>query len=66
MNVKSNLRIAFRVARLEYGQVQSVSLMEALMTKNKNRSYAIPAIAFIYLALVGGMVILSASRALAI
>jgi hypothetical protein len=40
--------------------------MEALMTKNKNRSYAIPAIAFIYLALVGGMVILSASRALAI
>jgi hypothetical protein len=39
--------------------------MEARMIRNKKRSHSLPAIAFIYLALVGGLVLLTASRALA-
>jgi hypothetical protein len=42
------------------------SLMEAVMIRNKKRSHSLPAIAFIYLALVGGLVLLTASRALAL
>jgi hypothetical protein len=40
--------------------------MEAHVTRSKKRNNWLPAVAFIYLALVGGMVLLSASRALAI
>jgi hypothetical protein len=42
------------------------SPMEAWMTMSKKRRHSLPAIAFIYLALVGGMVLLSATMTLAI
>jgi hypothetical protein len=40
--------------------------MEAHMIRTKKRSSSLPAVAFIYLALIGAMVLLSASRAFAI
>jgi hypothetical protein len=36
------------------------------MARNKKRSHPLPAIAFVYLALVGGLLLLSASRVLAL
>jgi hypothetical protein len=43
----------------------ALSLMEDHMTRSKKRS-SFPAVAFIYLGLIGAMVLLSASRAFAI
>jgi hypothetical protein len=40
--------------------------MEAEMIKSKKRSHWLPAVAFIYIALLGAMVLLSATRALAL
>jgi hypothetical protein len=40
--------------------------MEAKMIKSKKRSPWLPAVAFIYIALLGAMVLLSATRALAL
>lgn len=36
------------------------------MKKNKKNGHMLPAVAFIYLAMIGGMIVLSASRVLAI
>jgi hypothetical protein len=43
-----------------------VSVAEGQMSRNKKRSHPLPAIAFVYLALVGGLLLLSASRVLAL
>jgi hypothetical protein len=40
--------------------------MEGSMTRNKKRGHPLPAIAFVYLALIGGMLLLSGSRVLAL
>jgi hypothetical protein len=52
--------------RRQYTGKFNVCSMEAEMIKSKKRSPWHPAVAFIYLALVGAMVLLSATRAFAL